>query len=64
MQKIRVMFVVLQLDAGGSEKVVLDLARNLNPDQFEIYVAAFSGGVLEVPLREACKRIFFVKKRA
>ena len=63
MQKTRVMFVVFQLVAAGSERVVLDLARSLNPDQFEIYVTTFNGGVLEAPLREVCKDIFFVQKR-
>ena len=56
------MFVVFQLVAAGSERVVLDLAKGLNPDQFEIYLTAFNGGVLEAPLREVCKDIFFVQK--
>ncbi|WP_291323370.1 glycosyltransferase [Desulfonatronospira sp.] len=63
MQKTKVMFVVIQLEAGGSERVVLELARGLNRDQFEIYVTAFNGGVLEAPLREVCKEIFFIQKR-
>jgi L-malate glycosyltransferase len=62
MQKIRVMFVVLQLDAGGSERVVLELAQNLDPLQYEIYVAAFKGGVLKAPLKKICKDIFFIEK--
>jgi len=36
MRKIRVMFVIMQLNAGGSERVVLDLARGLGSDQFKI----------------------------
>jgi len=63
MQKTRVMFVVLQLDAGGSERVVLDLASGLNSDQFEIYVTAFNGGVFEAPLRKVCKDVFIIEKR-
>ena len=54
---------MLQLDAGGSERVVLDLARNLNLFDFDIYVAAFKGGVLEPKFREVCKEIFFIEKK-
>ena len=57
------MFVVLQMESGGSERVVLDLAGGLNADQFEIYVTAFKGGVNEFHLKEVCKDIFFVQKR-
>lgn len=63
MKKTRVMFVVLQLDAGGSERVVYDLARNLDREKFEVYVAAFKGGVLAEPLRAICKEVVFVDKR-
>ena len=56
------MFVLLQLDAGGSERVVLDLARSLDPQRYEIYIAAFKGGVLETPLKAVCRKIFFVDK--
>ncbi len=63
MKKTRVMFVVLQLDAGGSERVVYDLARNLDREKFEVYVAAFKGGVLVEPLRAICKEVVFVDKK-
>lgn len=64
MQKTKVLFVMLQLDAGGSERVVLDLARNLDPFRYEIYIATFKGGILETPLKVACKEIFFIEKKA
>lgn len=57
------MFVVLQLDAGGSERVVLDLATGLDQNLFEVYIAAFKGGVLEDDLRKKCKDIFFIQKK-
>lgn len=63
MQKTRVLFVVLQLDAGGSERVVFDLARSLDPDNFEVFVAAFKGGVLAEPLKNICKTIFYIEKK-
>lgn len=63
MKKIRVMFVVLQLDAGGSERVVYDLAKNLDREKFEVYLVAFMGGVLAEPLRAICKEVVFVDKK-
>ena len=62
MQKIKVMFVVIQLDAGGSERVVLDLASGLDSCKYEVYIASFKGGVLEDPFRKICKKIIFIKK--
>lgn len=63
MRKIKILFVTIQLDAGGSERVVLDLARNLDPAKFEVYIAAFSNGVLEDDFRQVCKEIYFIDKR-
>jgi len=63
MQKTRVLFTVLQLDAGGSERVVFDLARSLDPSEFEVFVAAFKGGVLAQPLKEICREVFFIEKK-
>ena len=63
-EKIRVMFVMLQLDAGGSERVVFELARHLDASKFEVYVAAFKGGVLAPSLRKICRKLFFVRKRS
>lgn len=62
-KKIRVMFVMLQLDAGGSEKVVLDLVTNLDPRKFEIYIATFKGGSLEPLFKDHCEKIFFIEKK-
>jgi len=63
MRKIRILFVVLQLDAGGSERVVFELARSLDPTEFDVYVAAFKSGVLEPAFRKTCKEVFFIEKR-
>lgn len=63
MGKIRVLFVVLQLDAGGSERVVFDLARILDPEKFEVFVAAFKSGVLAEQLNSICNQIFFIDKK-
>lgn len=64
MPKIKILFVVLQLDAGGSERVVFDLARSLDHDKYEIYVAAFKGGVLLEPLKTICEEVLFIEKKA
>ncbi len=54
---------MLQLDAGGSERVVFDLARSLDTDKFEVFVAAFKGGVLAKPLKNICKDVFIIEKK-
>lgn len=61
--KTKVLFVVLQLDVGGSERVVFDLAKNLDREQFDVYVAAFKSGVLAEPLKSICTDVFFIEKK-
>ena len=63
MKKTRILFVMLQLDAGGSERVIFDLARSLDRDRFEIYIVAFKGGVLSVPLKRICEEVLFIEKK-
>ena len=63
MDKKKVLFILLQLDAGGSERVALDLARNLDKKRFEVYLAAFKGGVLEPAFRDVCRDVFFIDKK-
>jgi len=63
MRKIRILFVMLQLDAGGSERVVFDLARSLDPEKFEVFVAAFKGGVLAPQLKNICNELIYVEKK-
>ena len=63
MRKTRVLFLLPQLDAGGSERVVFDLARSLDSGKFEVFVAAFRAGTLVEPLRGFCREIFIVAKK-
>ena len=63
MVKLKILFVLLQLDAGGSERVALDLARQFTSGGFEVYLAAFKGGALETAFREVCREIFFINKK-
>src|SRR6185312_13641379 len=39
-RRIRVVQVVLDLEAGGLERVVADLARRLDPERFEVHILA------------------------
>jgi glycosyltransferase involved in cell wall biosynthesis len=61
---INILFVLPHLGAGGSERVVLDLARNLDPSSFNVYVACFSeGGLLTDAFRKACAGTFHIPKK-
>ncbi|RPI72238.1 MAG: glycosyltransferase [Desulfobacteraceae bacterium] len=61
--KINVLFVLGQLGAGGSERVVLDLARHLDRDAFTVYAVYFSEGELLFQFKEVCQKVFFVEKK-
>jgi L-malate glycosyltransferase len=63
LRKIRILFVMLQLDAGGSERVVLDLVRSLDAGRYEPYVAAFKGGALAAPLQAMARKVFLIDKK-
>jgi len=53
---------MLQLDAGGSERVVLDLVQYIDKRRFSVFVAAFSGGQLLQDFSRACTKLFYVRK--
>ena len=63
MYKKKILFVLPQLNAGGSERVVYDLVRSLYTDTFEVFVIAFSGGVLVDPLKALCKDVCIIQKK-
>jgi glycosyltransferase involved in cell wall biosynthesis len=58
-----VLFVQIQLHAGGSEKIVLELARHLDRSRFNIYSVSFSGGALEKSFSETCNGVFRIEKK-
>ena len=62
-RKTNLLFVMIDLAPGGSERVVLDLARNLDRALFNVYVAFFSGGALHSAFSEVCKQLFQVSKK-
>ncbi|MDZ7697267.1 MAG: glycosyltransferase [Deltaproteobacteria bacterium] len=61
-RKVNLLFVMLQLDAGGSERVVLDLVQHVDKRRFSVFVATFSGGQLHEEFSRACTKLFFVRK--
>lgn len=62
-KKINVLFVLPQLSAGGTERVVLDLARNLDGSSFSVYTAFFAAGALKGAFSEVCREIFHIPKK-
>lgn len=61
--KINILFVLIQVRPGGSEKIVLDLTRNLDRSKFNIYLAFFLNGALEKDFRETCQGVFSIRKK-
>lgn len=61
--KRKLLFVMLRLDAGGSERVVLELARNIDKALFDIYLVYFSQGQLYDDFRPVCAKLFHVQRR-
>jgi len=61
--KINILFVVIQLAVGGSERVVLELTKNLDRSLFNVSVAFFSDGALRKSFNEVCQEIFCISKK-
>lgn len=62
-RKINILFVLIQVSAGGAERVVLDLAQNLDRSVFNVFAAYFIDGSLRRPLRKVCEELFHVPKK-
>jgi L-malate glycosyltransferase len=60
---MNILFVLPQLSTGGTERVVLELARHLDKSKFRVYAAYFFGGALEDELGKVCRGIFHVPKK-
>ncbi|MBP1747632.1 MAG: glycosyltransferase [Deltaproteobacteria bacterium] len=50
--KTNILFLLQTLRTGGSERLVMDLCRYLDPDKFNCYVAAFIDGALHEKFEE------------
>jgi glycosyltransferase involved in cell wall biosynthesis len=53
---------LIQVSTGGAERVVLDLARNLDRSKFNIHLAFFFAGALEKDFREVCHGVFRIPR--
>jgi glycosyltransferase involved in cell wall biosynthesis len=62
--KINLLFVLIQISTGGTEKIVLDLARKLDRGSFNLYVAFFAPGALEAAFKEVFTDLFCIHKKA
>jgi L-malate glycosyltransferase len=62
-KRIRILFTLIQLNTGGTERIVLDLLQNLNRSLFEVYVAFFLDGSLRDAFSEACNGLFQITKK-
>lgn len=63
-EKTNLLFLLTGVGAGGSERVVLELARHLDPALFRIDLAFFSDGPLYHSFREVCHSTFRIRKKA
>lgn len=64
MEKIKIAFLTLSLDVGGTEKQISLLTRHLNPDWFEpVVLSFFGGGQLEKELSGTRVRLENLKNR-
>jgi L-malate glycosyltransferase len=60
---INILFVMVELGVGGSEKVVLSLAKGLDKTLFNVYIAYFEEGPLKASFAEICKDIYHIPKQ-
>jgi L-malate glycosyltransferase len=62
-KKINLLFVLIQINMGGAERIVLDLARKLDRSNYRIYLAFFINGVLEKNFKDICHSVFHIPKK-
>ncbi|MDP2644064.1 MAG: glycosyltransferase family 4 protein [Desulfobacterales bacterium] len=62
-EMINVLFVLPGLGSGGSERVVLDLAKGLDKENFKPFVFSILGGPLEAQFKNAAIGLFISNKQ-
>ncbi len=65
-QRIRVLQIIPKLGTGGAERIVLDIAKNLDPRLFEVAIASlypYSGEPFEKEAAAAGLRVFYLTKK-
>jgi len=61
--KINILFVLIQVNQGGTERVVIDLIRSLNPSKYNSYLAYFEEGELTCEFNKICNKTYHIPKR-
>ena len=67
MEKIKVMMMLSQLNAGGIQKLTIDLASQLNNDEFDVSILCLmprNGGLFEKTAEEYGIKVFYLNKRS
>lgn len=64
MNNKNILFILPQLDSGGSERVVLSILEKLYLQGFNLFVVSFKSGDLIKIMEKFCKKIFIIKKRS
>jgi len=63
-RKINLLFVLIKVNMGGAERIVLDLVQMIDRSKFNIYLAYFEEGILVEDFRRICKETFCITKRS
>lgn len=59
----KILFVLPQLNTGGTERIVLELAKKLEKLFVRTYIISFRGGALEREFRKTCQGVYKVPKK-
>jgi len=62
-KKINILFVLIQINMGGTERIVLDLIRKLDHSKYRIYLVYFINGILENKFKDICYGVFNISKK-
>ena len=61
--RIKLRFILNSLGGGGAEKVLVELLKQLDPNEYDIHLLTVAGGVhaASIPSHVHCKQIVSVK---
>ena len=62
--RINILFVLIQVAMGGTERIVLDLARKIDRTRFNIYMAYFNDGAMRKDFEGICQGTFRIPKKS
>ncbi len=61
MEKTKILYFITRMDQGGAQASVLTTMKNINRQQFDVYLATGPGGRLDGKIKADPSRIFFIK---